>query len=152
MLLVFITFSAKAQTPLFTYTPTPNIDTDGVADYLDKDSDNDGLTNIVEGCKNFELSTWGNNYDLIGKINTPAGFVTTLSDGTKITYKLVETKPFEQIEVEDFTTYQGFAIKLRGFPLGANQGSNGVFTVTIDPPIENFFFKLADFDQKESWK
>ncbi|MBX9808370.1 MAG: T9SS type A sorting domain-containing protein [Flavobacteriaceae bacterium] len=147
-----MTLSAKAQTPLFTYTPTPNIDTDGVADYLDKDTDNDGLTNIVEGCKNFELSSRGDNYNLIGKINTTAGFITTLSDGTKITYKLAETKPFEQIEVEDFTAYQGFAIKLRGFPLGANQGSNGVFTVTIDPPVENFFFKLADFDQKESWK
>lgn len=149
MLLVFITFSAKAQTPLFTYTPTPNIDTDGVADYLDKDSDNDGLTNIVEGCKDFELSTLGDGFNLkTTSITTPAGYVRTLSDGTKITYRLTQTVAFDQVKVENWTAYQGWAIKLRG----QNTGSSGVFTVTIDPPVENFFFKLADFDQFESWK
>lgn len=153
ILLVFVAFSAMAQTPLFTYTPIPNVDKDGVADYLDKDDDNDGLTDIVEGCKDFELGAYGNNYNLIGLINSPSGWVRTLSDGTTITYKLVENIVFEQIEVEDFTAYQGYAIKFRGHSAGSpNQGSNGVFTVTINPPIENFFFKLADFDQKESWK
>ena len=118
-----------------------DLDGDSVVDYKDIDDDQDGITDIVEGCTDFDIENTigadgtalisGSSYSLVG---TTVTYTHTLSQ-------------FEKVESELLSPTQGYGIKVRE-DVGSASGN---LTVTLSPAVDNLFFKLVDFDQDESW-
>lgn len=131
----------------FVFIPpiAPDVDNDGVADYIDSDDDNDGVPDIVEGCytSNFEgLNSTGdtsNEETITSSIN---GDSLTMDDGNIINFNTVGA--FNQI-TSYYAGEHGWAVRVHG------PGTLGTFTFDFQNDVTGLFFKLVDFDENETW-
>ncbi len=131
------------NTFIFIPPTQPDNDGDGIADYKDTDDDNDGITDLVEGCHSGQLEDLnsdpfgaGNEESLTFPISTP------LTDGNQITYTTTGT-------FDDLTSYDagdhGWSIRAHG------PNTAGTLTMTFDTAVDNLSFRLIDFDENETW-
>ena len=80
VLLFFLSLSSFAQyTPSYINSNTPDLDGDTYLDYTDLDDDQDGITDLTEGCSNFDIE------NTLGPDNT------TIPVGTSGPYNLFGT-------------------------------------------------------------
>jgi len=125
----------------------PDNDADGIADYIDSDDDNDGVTDILEGCytANLEgLNSTGlpsNEESILGNfpiLNHP------MDDGNQIDFSVSNQADFNDI-TSYFAGEHGWAMRVKG------PGTLGTLTFDFMNDVENLFFKLVDFDENETW-
>jgi len=140
--MLLISLTAYSQySPDFKHPTQPDVDLDSVVDYCDLDDDNDGLTDITEGCNDFDIE------DTIGPDGTAlVNGSSYVLNGTTVTYTF--SGVFDKLESELLSPDHGFGIKAREGNGGVSEGD---LTVSLSNPIDNLFFKLVDFDQDESW-
>ncbi|GAB1308224.1 hypothetical protein KH5_09070 [Urechidicola sp. KH5] len=130
---------------VFVPPAAPDVDNDGVADFIDSDDDNDGVPDIVEGCytSNFEgLNSTGvtsNEETITGTIN---GNSLTMDDGNILNFSTVGA--FNRI-TSYFAGEHGWAVRVHG------PGTLGTLTFDFQDDVEGLFFKLVDFDENERW-
>jgi len=140
MLLISLTAFSQ-YTPDYKHPTQPDVDLDSVVDYCDLDDDNDGLTDITEGCNDFDIE------NTIGPDGTAlVNGSSYVLNGTTVTYTF--SGSFDKLESELLSPDHGFGIKAREGNGGVSEGD---LTVSLSNPIDNLFFKLVDFDQDESW-
>ena len=113
-------------------------DGDGVGDLCDLDDDNDGITDVDEGC--------GSDSNISGTIGI-GNEVTNTSytiPGTTITYARSGTN--EGLVYGYDAGLQGHAIRFQ-----TTSTSNGTLNTTFSNPINSVYFKLTDFDNLENY-
>ena len=142
VMMLVLSFTASAQyTPSYVNSNTLDWDSDSIQDYVDIDDDQDGLTDVLEGCSDFDIEgTIGPNGSTLTSGSTYALV------GTNVTYTHNLTD-FEVVESELLSPTQGYGIKVRE----DNASASGTLTVDFSTPVDNLFFKLVDFDQDEYW-
>ena len=127
----------------------PDVDVDYVVDYLDNDVDGDGIPDIVEGCYTANLgslhSSGGSDRNIgsAESINaTINGSVVTMDDGNTITF--TKTGTFAGIQ-SYFAGEHGWSVRTQG------AGTNGTLEWDFGTDVTGLFFKLADFDENETY-
>lgn len=125
----------------------PDFDADGVADYIDSDDDNDGVTDILEGCYTANLEALNSTGDITNEESILASFPILnhpMDDGNQIDFTISNPADFN-----DITSYHagehGWAMRVKG------PGTLGTLTFDFMNDVENLFFKLVDFDENETW-
>lgn len=123
----------------------PDNDSDGIADYKDTDDDNDGITDLVEGCHSGQLEDI--NSDPFGAGNEESilsdfPFTKVLDDLNEIDYSIIGT-------FADITSYDagdhGWSLRVSG------PSTAGTLTLEFDTAVDNLTFRLVDFDENETW-
>ena len=130
---------------VFVPPPAPDVDTDGVDDYIDSDDDNDGVPDIVEGCytANLEgLNSTGNTSNEEDITAIISGSTLTMDDGNVINFTTTGT--FNQI-TSYFAGEHGWAIRTHG------DNTLGTLELDFTSDITGLFFKLVDFDENETY-
>lgn len=131
---------------VFVPPPAPDVDVDGIADYIDSDDDSDGVPDIMEGCytANFEgLNSTGGVSGPEEEISgTLDGTSLTMDDGNVINFTVTGT--FNSI-TSYYAGEHGWAIRTKG--------NNTLGTLTFDfaSDVTGLFFKLVDFDENETY-
>ena len=134
-----------------------NLDTDGdgIADICDKDDDNDGILDSVEGCGQ---EGGGGKIDLISNFSTNFNHSRHANDnyvvsyptsiiGLDATYEYESKGPLISVENLDRAGQQGAVFKFDG-----RFGSLATFAsidIAFSEIISGAYFKLTDFDRQE---
>jgi len=140
-------FMIDTDNSLFIPPTAPDNDADGVADYIDSDDDNDGVTDILEGCYTANLE----GLNSTGLPSNEESILTSfpilnhpMDDGNQIDFSVSS-----QTDFNDITSYHagehGWAMRVKG------PGTLGTLTFDFMNDVENLFFKLVDFDENETW-
>jgi len=129
------------------YTPISlDNDSDTAEDWNDGDDDNDGVTDLMEGCVTADmedLNTTGGE----DVLSTGWPYSSTLSDGNTITYSVSDINDFNS--GTGITSYEagnhGWGLRVSG------ADTDGLLTITFTTDVDNLFFRLVDFDEDEQW-
>ena len=140
-------FIVDTDNSLFIPPTAPDNDLDGVADYIDSDDDNDGVTDILEGCYTANLEGLNSTGVTSNEESILASFPILnhpMDDGNQIDFSVSNQSDFN-----DITSYyageHGWAMRVKG------PGTLGTLTFDFMSDVENLFFKLVDFDENETW-